>query len=1332
MKRTLKGILACLLAFMLVLPALTGALAEIARELPVSEDVAVVRSGAYEANRANGTSRSYGTSAIRRGRTFAAADVQASEGIKPTDRVTIMVELSAAPAADVASNLKNAGGYRAQLAASHKQAAAEIESKLGVEVEMLHSYTVLFNGFAFEGEYRLVEEIEKLNGMHAFVSPEWESPTLYNSVDMVGALEAWELGYTGKGYTIAILDTGCRVNHPAFSTMPDESAVQFTQDDIAALIAEGGFQGNEHGMDVNEVYVNAKIPFQWNYYYNHADAAHPGTSDHGTHVAGIAAGNNDVIQGVAPDAQLAIMQVFAPTGGASWSNILPALEDCAVLGVAAANLSLGSACGREAFYDPSYEQTLERCVEAGVNLSMSAGNDHDSSRSNRWGGNFGVVANASLSSTGYALASTPDFGVVGSPSTWPHGISVAAVENSMSRTYYIEADGNQYPYSENAANPVKMADALGGGTYEYVMVPGFGAEEDFAQVDVDGKIAVVVRGGINFVLKAANAEAAGAVACIIYNNTAGTLSMVAYEGGGIPHIAISQQEGLELAELENKQMYVSDEEGLLAVSSGNMTTAFSSRGVTANMAMKPEITAPGGTIYSSTDPNISDGNWYEAWNGTSMSAPHVAGGMAIISEYVDNMFPNASTAEKQELVDIILMSTATPVYDPSGAYAPVHQQGSGEMNLRKATTTKAYITVEGTKGERPKLNLGDDPEKTGEYSATFTVHNFGDETLNYSIAPSVVLNDLAIIGSLDGEPIIVYSGRTMGFENGMPAMLLGDVDMDGIVSAYDALLITRCSMDMEWVNNPDACDLNGDGEIGVDDALLAMRIALGIELPAYSEPTEGDVNFDLPASISVPAGETVEVTVYFTLSDEVMVYLDTYYTAGAMIEGFFELVPTFGENSLTVPFIKYYGDWNYPATIDVGYYYEDNPWNSNNFPNTAGYQTVDGVVYGLGINPYVETEDLAYYLEDRNAISPNGDYFLDTLNLVYAGLLRNSAVRYVVCDTEGNELHEIFSSGVCTKGYRTRGGDRDQLGVTYMNFPANFDFTQFGEEEVVVRVIADLDNDGSYTTEAYTPEANENPCWNIPIHVDTSAPTISNVYVSGNGVTFDATDDHYVAAVMVLDEDGEILSAQGVFETERGAVTNVTVQLDVGQYVVVADYAGNEQWFEFIGTPLVPIEPPALGPELIYSMGFNTEDNLAGWQVVDKDGDGANWGMRSTGNIYEGDRCMSSTSYQRTPDNWLLAPSIVLPEGEPYLTFFARGNYSTAYDEHFAVYIAPTGTPSVDDYIEIMPETACINAYQQYTVDLSEYAGQDVRIALRHFNSYNQNYITMDLWQIWN
>ncbi len=1201
MKKSFKGFLACLLALMLVLPIFSGVMAESVAfdgELNGSVGTREAVSGRVASER-NGTlvsrkTASFDLSAIRNGKTFRAAEEKAADEIAPDSIVTIMIEMDGAPAADVVSDLKSAGSYRDTLVAKQNAAAARIAEKLGVKVEVTHNYSVLFNGFAFDGEYRRVDEINAMGGMRAFVSPSWESPLLFNTVDQVGAVDAWELGYDGTGYTVAILDTGGLVSHPAFSVNPTGD-VQFTETDIAAIIADGGLAGDGRPtMNVSNVYVSPKIPFQWNYYYNQADAAHPGQSDHGTHVAGIAAANNDVIKGVAPEAQIAVMQVFAPSGGASWSNIIPALEDCAVLGVSAANLSLGSPNGSDTPYDPSFLQTLERCVNAGVNIAMAAGNDYDATFNNAWGGNVGNPS--SWSNSGYALASNPDNGVVGSPSTWPHGISVAAISNSKSRFNYVEVEGEGYGYSENSANPVQMIQALGGQTVPYVVIPGFGTPEDYAQVDVNGKIALVSRGDITFIEKAQNAEAAGAVACVVYNNQAASVNMVAYEGGHIPHVIVTQEAGAAMIAAENKTMFIGTEMGVFDNPSGNMTTSFSSRGFTSNMSMKPEITAPGGQIYSSTDPAIS-GTLYDTWDGTSMATPHVCGGMAIISAYVDDNFPNASVAEKQALVNQILMSTASPILSGSGDFAPVHEQGAGAMDLYKATKTKAYLTVNGTVGNRPKVELGDDPEKTGHYEMTFTVHNFGENEQQYAIMPSVLLNDLAMLGTMsDGSPVIVYSGNTWDIALGEESeVLIGDANGDGRISIADAILIARMALGL--IDVDPNCDINEDEEVNIQDAILAARISLGLmEAPGAGEDYVEYVTFDMPEVVIVPAGGSTDVTVKFDLTDEITHYLDTYYTSGAQIEGFIELLPASDEDVyLTLPFTGFYGDWNYAATIDRGYYYEDEPWNSNNYPNTIGYRKGSSL-YGLGINPYVETEDMSYYLEDRNAISPNGDSMMDSVNVAYTGLLRNSYVRYLVCDENGNQIEQLSNPGLQPKGF-WKDDHREQLGVTSGAFPAGVNFASFNREDIIIRIEAKLDNDGAHGTNPFTVEASENWKWDVPVHIDSTLPTVSNYAVSANGASFDVTDDHYVAYVGVFQINGEnlgdLIAEQGVFETERGAVTHIEITHNEPAYVVVADYAMNEQAYLWDGVTLTPIDqapqpepftPPTLN---VYAYGKN-------------------------------------------------------------------------------------------------------------------------------------------------
>lgn len=1161
MKKSIKSILACLLAVLLVVPAMSGILAE-------------------QTAQVKGTLESLDTvpvdvSGIRNGRTLTAANAEVEETVEPDTIVSIMVELKKAPAADKFDELKGATSYREELLADQKNVVANINKTLGLAIEPTHNYTVLFNGFAFEGEYRLIAELNEMDGINAFMAMEWESPKLFNTTSQVHAIQAWDLGYSGEGTCVAIIDTGCKVNHPAFSTAP--SNVKYTADDIAMFIELGNLHGGS-SMNPNDVHYSEKIPFRWNYVANDYDVAHTGgRSDHGTHVSGIAAGNGGEIQGIAKDAQLAIMQVFNNNGGAGWPAILAALEDCAVLGVDSANLSLGSPCGREEYWNSSYEVVYERVVNAGVNLAMAAGNDYNAAMCNAWSGSD--PASGSFVAGGYNLVTNPDSGVVGSPSTWEHGISVAAVQNSKTSALYVTVGDAIIGYNENNENMAPLAETLGGQTLEYVMIPGFGETSDYEGLDVTGKVVLVSRGQTNFVDKGYIAQEAGAVACIIYNNVPnepfnmvpfGTLDAgnhLIHDGneGRIPHVAITLESAQIFMDAEDKQVFVSAELGIFDADLGNTPSDFSSWGCTANLGMKPEITAPGGGIYSSTDSAISGAD-YQAWDGTSMATPHISGGMAIITEYVNEKFPNLSAREKQNMVNTILMSTATPVYDKGGDYALVRDQGAGEMNVEKAVTTTAYLTVDGC--NRPKLEIGDDPQKTGVYNLNFTVNNFGDSDLQYVVSPSVLLNDLVIIGYADeegNEPIIAYTD-----------------------TGYDLV------------------------------------------------KDEGMVTVEKPSVINVPAGGTADVTVTIRLTAEAKEYIDTYYTSGSFIEGYIELIPNTGligdadqngvmemkdavliarkvlnlidldanvdidQNgriemkdavlaarivlnlidpvygaggdgvSLTMPYLGYYGDWNYAETIDIGYYYQDVQLNSNNYPNTAGYKKGNNI-QPLGFNPFIDTEDLSYYLADRNAISPNNDSVLDTFNLMYCGLVRNSYVRYVVLDTNGNELGVISDLDVCTKGFFDT-NLRDQLGVNYGQFPGNYNYSQYGREDLIIRIEAKFDNQGNRTHSAFAPELSKNWKWDIPLHIDTTAPVVNNFSASGNTFNFNVTDEHYVAYVAVYTNNngqlGNLVAEQGVFETSRNAVTSISMAGSTNNFVLVGDYAGNTAVYLWNGSTL--------------------------------------------------------------------------------------------------------------------------------------------------------------------
>jgi hypothetical protein len=150
--------------------------------------------------------------------------------------------------------------------------------------------------------------------------------------------------------------------------------------------------------------------------------------------------------------------------------------------------------------------------------------------------------------------------------------------------------------------------------------------------------------------------------------------------------------------------------------------------------MKPEITAPGGSILSvggAYKGGISDHETYEVMSGTSMAAPQVAGMAALLAQYIrENNLEEQTGLDARTLAQSLLMSTAEPFGDAAngGYYYPVLQQGAGIANIGAAIAADSYILMNEDATEsfadgKVKVELGDDPSRDGEYTFTFTLHN---------------------------------------------------------------------------------------------------------------------------------------------------------------------------------------------------------------------------------------------------------------------------------------------------------------------------------------------------------------------------------------------------------------------------------------------------------------------------------------------------------------------------------------------------------------------------------------------------------------------------------
>ena len=302
-----------------------------------------------------------------------------------------------------------------------------------------------------------------------------ETQVVTNDVDVydTGIFDSSKSKYQGDGVVVAVLDTGLDYTHTAFSvdnfTTSDEA---FTLSTVAEKIGSTAAAKNSVGLTAQDVYVSRKVPYAYDYADKDADVA-PISSEHGTHVAGVIAGKDETITGVAPNAQLAIMKVFSDTqSGAKTSWLLAALEDCVTLGVDVINMSLGSGCGFTREVDEKeVADVYDQVRAAGISLIASAANSYNATMGSEKNGNNGLTSN-------------PDSGTVGSPSTYEAALSVASVDgvktpymvHNGAIIYFTEASTSDAQTKKSFVNDVlkTVGDDVTEHDFEYVTIPGIG------------------------------------------------------------------------------------------------------------------------------------------------------------------------------------------------------------------------------------------------------------------------------------------------------------------------------------------------------------------------------------------------------------------------------------------------------------------------------------------------------------------------------------------------------------------------------------------------------------------------------------------------------------------------------------------------------------------------------------------------------------------------------------------------------------------------------------------------------------------------------------------
>lgn len=673
----------------------------------------------------------------------------------PDERVRIVIELEDAPLLDshkvsqyasVTDFLDSnaAQSTERKLERARKSVKSQLATKLD-DVEVRYEYTTVFNGLSVEADYADLETIQDLPGVKdAYVSQVYQliepvnETKLADSVPSIGGDISQATGYTGKGMVVAILDTGLDTSHEAFQH--DVNGAKYTKEDIQSKISDNPLQAGE--ISVDSVYKSSKIPFAYDYYDNDTNVS--GGNSHGTHVAGIVGANGGKVTGVAPDAQLMILKIFGDDGsGAYDSDILAALDDAVMLGVDAINMSLGMTAGFSQAAEAKMQQVYQRVKNAGISLMCAAGNEYSSSYK-------------SASGTDLPLASNPDNGAVASPSTYDAALSVASMNNVKATAPYLLVGDRKIRYSDPAETVSKQIASLNG-TYEYVAC-GVGATTDFTGKALSGKVALIQRAGeengeiLTFAQKEANAKKAGAKAVIIYDNVEGDLVNMSTDGN-IPAVFISKADGEAMLAASDK--HVSFSKSYLAqfqdAYSGKMSD-FSSWGVTPDLKLKPEITAPGGDIYSTLP-----GGLYGSMSGTSMASPHMAGAAVVMAQYITEELGGTDMTQQEitALSNKLLMSTAVPVKNKQSLPYSPRKQGAGLVQLGRATKAKAYLSS--AEGGLPKAELGDSAD--GSFSFSFQANNLSKSEIQYEVGVTV-LTEATV--KENGKTYLAQSPRQLG------------------------------------------------------------------------------------------------------------------------------------------------------------------------------------------------------------------------------------------------------------------------------------------------------------------------------------------------------------------------------------------------------------------------------------------------------------------------------------------------------------------------------------------------------------------------------------------
>jgi len=635
--------------------------------------------------------------------------------------------------------------YLARVAKAQRVAAAQLLRAIPA-ARIGRRYQVVLDGFVVTLPVTKLPRLARLG----FVRTVYPSVRYHLATDtspsVIGATELQTLtGAKGDGIKIGIVDDGVDSANPFLNPAGYSYPAGFPKGGrkwtTPKVIVARAFAGPNSGR-------RGRLPIDRE------------ASFHATHVAGIAAGDAGTcspggrdhpptcgLSGVAPRAWIGNYRVFnvpTPIGHiADTPEIAAAFEFAVRDGMDVINFSGGGAETEPA--NDAMLDVIRNVTAAGVVPVISAGNDRDQ---------FGM-------------------GSVGSPGSAPEAITVAAVSNThvFAPTLSVRtpgAPGNLRSMAIVGAAGGLFPDTFGFSGHRLVDVGALTATDgkkvdqrlcgpdadtnnpDRSQLragSLDGDIAFASRGHCTFVSKALRAARAGAIALVLVDNRAGGPDGIPIELP-VPAGMISDLDGARL------RAYLAATGGAALVTIGNavqrvetglsgVVTSFSSGGPTAFAhLLKPDVSAPGGQILSSTLPEFTGGSPFAVFDGTSMAAPHVSGAAALLLQLHRGWSP--------QQVKSALVSTAGAAWDDTARTqeAAVTLEGGGLVDLPRAARPLVFTEPASLSFQDLDVNHGSDSR-----ALLVRVTDAGDGAGAWDV--QLVPQATSAGGSLDVPPALV-------------------------------------------------------------------------------------------------------------------------------------------------------------------------------------------------------------------------------------------------------------------------------------------------------------------------------------------------------------------------------------------------------------------------------------------------------------------------------------------------------------------------------------------------------------------------------------------------